>query len=111
MSFDSNRYPLGIAVLWLALAGLGNAALAAPPAPRCVCRYAGKDYTVGQCVSMATPSGQRLAYCGFVLNNTAWKFTPGACGIASRKMTPRPRAGATPAGSTDREIAAVLSLR
>ncbi len=111
MTVRSIRYPLAGAFLWVAIAGLGNTALAAPPAPSCVCRYAGKEYSVGQSVCIVTSAGPRRAYCGFVLNNTAWKFSSGSCGIASRNTPSRPNAGATPASNVDREITAVLALR
>ncbi len=108
MNVGSIRTALAGTVLWLAIVGLGNAALAAP---RCVCRYAGKDYAVGRCVAMSNSVGERCGCCGFVLNNTSWTFTAGACGIVSLKSTPRPSAAATADNPIEREIRAVLTLR
>lgn len=108
MIIGSIRTILASAVLWLAIGGLGNAALAAST---CVCRYAGKDYAEGQCVRMSNSAGERCGCCGRVLNNTSWTFSAGACGIVSRKATPRPTADAEPARTIDREIAAMLTLR
>ncbi len=108
MIVGSIRTPLACVVLWLAIVGLGNTALAAP---RCVCRYAGRNYDVGQCVRMSNSAGERCACCGFVLNNTSWTFSAGACGIVSRKWTPRPTADAAPAKTIDRESEAILALR
>jgi hypothetical protein len=108
MNIGSIRTALACVVLWLAIVGLGNTALAEP---RCVCRYAGKDYAVGQCVAMSNAAGQRCGCCGFVLNNTSWKFSDGACGIVSRKSTPRPTADAAPAKTIDHKSAANLALR
>lgn len=108
MTVGSIRYPLAGAVLWLAIAGLGNTALAAP---QCVCRYAGKSYEVGKCVAMNNAVGRRCGCCGFVLNNTSWTFSAGDCGIVLRKSTPRPQATATPDDPIEREITAVLALR
>lgn len=110
MTVGSIRTPLLCTVLWLAIVGLGNTALA-ESAPSCVCRYAGKTYNVGQSVCMVTPAGERRALCGFVLNNTAWKFSAGGCGIATRRITPQPNIDVAPATSVEREIAAILALR
>lgn len=108
MTIGSIRTALAGTVLWLAIVGLGNTALAAP---RCVCRYAGKDYAVGRCVAMSNSAGQRCGCCGFVLNNTSWTFSAGKCGIVSRKSTPRPIADGAQAKTIDREIEAFVVLR
>jgi len=51
----------------------------------CTCRGAdGVEATIGETVCLKTPSGQRLARCEMVLNNTSWKFLEGACPQASR---------------------------
>lgn len=107
MKIGTIRNMLACAALWLAIGGLGSEALAAP---NCVCRYAGKNYALGQCVGMNNAAGIRCGCCGRVLNNTSWTFTAGACGIVSRKSTPRPSAETTPARTSEREIAAFLAL-
>ncbi|MCZ6863012.1 MAG: hypothetical protein O7I42_22555 [Alphaproteobacteria bacterium] len=108
MKIGSIRTALACAVLWLAIMGLGNAALAAP---RCVCRYAGKNYDLGQCVGMNNSVGVRCGCCVRVLNNTSWSFSAGSCGIVSKKWTPRPTANATTTKTVDHENAAIVVLR
>ncbi len=49
----------------------------------CTCRAAGVEATLGDTVCLQTPTGPRLAQCQMVLNNTSWKFLPGACPQAS----------------------------
>jgi hypothetical protein len=49
----------------------------------CTCRAEGVQVTIGETVCLKTPSGLRLARCEMVLNNTSWKFLPGACPQAS----------------------------
>jgi len=102
------RTPLACAILWLGIAGFANSALAAP---RCVCRYAGKDYAEGQCVRMVNAAGERCGCCGRVLNNTSWTFSASACGIALGASTPRPNADPVPAMLVNDEITAILTLR
>jgi hypothetical protein len=54
--------------------------------PNCTCRAAnGVEATLGETICLKTPSGLRLARCEMVLNNTSWKFLPGACPQASRE--------------------------
>jgi hypothetical protein len=55
--------------------------------PNCTCRYAGQSFALDTCVCITTSSGSKRACCGFVLNNTSWKFTDQACPIASAPIT------------------------
>ncbi len=45
----------------------------------CTCRYKGQDIPEGQTICMQLPSGNVLATCGRVLNNTAWKTIQQDC--------------------------------
>jgi hypothetical protein len=49
----------------------------------CTCRAEGVEVTLGETVCLRTATGPRLAQCQMVLNNTSWKFLPGACPQAS----------------------------
>lgn len=45
----------------------------------CTCRYKGIDIPEGQTICMQLPSGNVLATCGRVLNNTSWKTIQKEC--------------------------------
>ena len=45
----------------------------------CTCRYKGQDIPEGQTICMQLPTGNVLATCGRVLNNTAWKTIQKEC--------------------------------
>ncbi len=45
----------------------------------CTCRYKGVDIPEGQTICMQLPSGNMLATCGRVLNNTSWKMIQKEC--------------------------------
>ncbi len=45
----------------------------------CTCRYKGQDIPEGQTICMQLPTGNVLATCGRVLNNTAWKTIQQDC--------------------------------
>jgi hypothetical protein len=47
--------------------------------PNCTCRANGTTFEIGQIACITLPSGQRLAQCGMVLNNTSWKILSGSC--------------------------------
>lgn len=47
--------------------------------PDCTCRYKGIDIPEGQTICMQLPSGNMLATCGRVLNNTSWKMIQKEC--------------------------------
>lgn len=50
----------------------------------CYCRTStGEHVEVGKLACMETSDGPKEARCGFVLNNTAWKFTGNTCPVAS----------------------------
>jgi len=50
----------------------------------CYCRAStGEHVAVGETVCLKTNGGLQEARCGYVLNNTAWKFTGNACPLAS----------------------------
>ncbi len=63
------------------------AAFPAAADDKCTCRAMGKSFEVGQTVCLRLPSGNRLATCGMVLNNTAWEFSEMPC-VSSRNFTP-----------------------
>jgi hypothetical protein len=70
---------LGIATILLAT---GAAAYADAT---CYCRTStGEHVAVGETACLKTNSGMREARCGFVLNNTSWKFTGNACPLAGQ---------------------------
>lgn len=45
----------------------------------CTCRFKGRDIPVGQTMCLDLPSGDVLAQCDRVLNNTAWKTLQTGC--------------------------------
>lgn len=49
----------------------------------CTCRLDGKDIAEGQTACLSLPTGQVLARCEMVLNNTAWKTIQKGCPSAS----------------------------
>lgn len=49
----------------------------------CTCRYQGEDFELGQEICLKSPSGEAIARCEMMLNNTSWKFTKTPCPIAS----------------------------
>ncbi len=49
----------------------------------CQCRAKGQMFDLGETVCIDTGYGPRLAICGMVLNNTAWKPTEQTCPTAS----------------------------
>jgi len=58
---------------------MAGSALAEVPRVPCSCRYQGEKYGLGTVVCLSTPSGQRLARCEMMLNNTSWKFLSDGC--------------------------------
>lgn len=52
------------------------------------CRYFGEDYKLGGQICLTTPKGLRHAYCGMVLNNSAWIILPESC-VHKTKEQPR----------------------
>lgn len=47
----------------------------------CTCRFQGTDIPVGQTMCLDLPSGDVLAVCDRVLNNTAWKPVQQGCTV------------------------------
>jgi hypothetical protein len=81
-------------------AGLGIAAIllagtcTAVADDTCFCRTSsGERVAVGETACLKTNSGPREARCGFVLNNTAWKFTGNSCPLVSYGSRPHKTAG------------------
>lgn len=70
------------ALLSLTLAAASFAAQPALSDPDCTCRGNGKDIPEGQTVCLKTASGNRLARCERVLNNTSWKMLDEECPVA-----------------------------
>jgi len=77
---------------------LSGAALAAlsvlaamPARADCTCRAHGRDFDLGRTICLSTPSGNRLAICDMVLNNTSWKISANPCTEASARPRPTPR--------------------
>jgi len=86
--FQIRSYQLCIAVA-VAL----TAVLDARPSvadPDCTCRAQGRDFTLGQSVCLATPTGARIATCAMVLNNTSWQFTEMPCVVSNLRPARRP---------------------
>ncbi|MBT3991931.1 MAG: hypothetical protein HON14_18935 [Rhodospirillaceae bacterium] len=50
------------------------------------CRYFGRDYNIGARICLTTPDGLRVAQCGMVLNNSAWKLALDSCQQATEKV-------------------------
>jgi len=70
---------LGITTILLASTGTAFADDA------CYCRTStGEHVAVGETACLKTNSGMREARCGFVLNNTSWKFTGNPCPLAGQ---------------------------
>lgn len=87
----ASRCPsVGLGITVLLLAGTGAAAADAT----CYCRTAtGGRVAVGGTACLKTNSGMQEARCGFVLNNTSWKFTGKPCPQAWRRGQPGRAAG------------------
>lgn len=60
---------------------------------KCVCRANGTTFEEGQVACLKLPSGNRLARCERVLNNTSWKMLGEGC--PSVRMSFPPDAGDT----------------
>lgn len=54
--------------------------------PECTCRFKGQDIPEGQMICMNLPSGDVLAQCGRVLNNTAWKTIKKGCPFSATTL-------------------------
>lgn len=80
------------ALLSLTLAAASIAAQPALSAPDCTCRGNGQNIPEGQTVCLKTASGNKLARCERVLNNTSWKMLGEECPVAQL-----PRQSAWPA--------------
>ncbi len=65
---------------------LARADSADPNGPKCMCRYQGQRFNLGEyaCIN------SRLARCEMFLNNTSWKFLEDTCPTA-QMMTPLPQ--------------------
>lgn len=57
---------------------VGGAVEAHDPAD-CRCRAQGRLFALGERACLPTGDGPRLAECGMVLNNTAWRVTARPC--------------------------------
>ncbi len=64
----------------------------------CRCLYQGRYFEQGETVCIRVDGRARLARCGMLLNNSAWKFLSDGPGCPSASMTPVP-AIAPPGGS------------
>ncbi len=75
-------------------------ALSAPARADCQCVAAGKRYQLGE---VACLSGNRLARCGMVLNNSSWETLNESCPLAfnDTMQTPLPHSHAASADDTD----------
>lgn len=81
-------------VMWIAGAAAGEGEI------QCLCRYAGVYYAQGDCVCMTSSSGERLACCDRVLNNSSWNFVADGCDVARDEARPA-QIGAAPDGAAD----------
>ncbi len=71
---------LSIAIILLLSTSTANAE------KTCYCRTStGERVEVGTVTCLKTNNGPKEARCGFVLNNTAWKFTGKSCPLAQRE--------------------------
>lgn len=52
----------------------------------CRCRFAGRDYRLGDLVCLNMPSGKVLARCDLEQNNTSWVATDTPCTISHSVM-------------------------
>ena len=97
------RYRHGLLAI-LALSALLAAGPSAAQSP-CTCRAVGASFDLGACACLNTRAGPRMACCGKVLNNTAWRFTDRLCPSARAPAfdtvglppVPRPATGPQPA--------------
>ena len=77
----SPRYPGALRIAaCCALLAVATPAMAQSP---CTCRAAGASFALDACTCLNTPAGPRMACCGKVLNNTAWRFTDRLCPTAA----------------------------
>ena len=53
--------------------------LASGPTIKCTCRFAGRNYRLGQSACFSTGQGLRMARCDKYLNNTTWTLTKKPC--------------------------------
>lgn len=49
----------------------------------CTCRAGGRDYTLGERICIAGPSGPRTAVCGMNQNVSSWIFDQEPCRISA----------------------------
>lgn len=87
-------YALLGTVIWI------TGAAAADGGIPCLCRYEGAYYAQGDCVCMRSSSGERLACCARVLNNSSWNFVTDGCDVSQNETLP-PQLGASPDGGAD----------
>ncbi len=59
------------------------------PHIRCICRFKGRDYGLGQVVCINLPSGSMLKRCGMHLNNTSWEPMNIPCTTSGLPMSRR----------------------
>lgn len=52
----------------------------------CKCRFNGGEVNEGETVCIKTASGQKLARCERVLNNTSWKMLQDGCPVGSLEI-------------------------
>ena len=71
----------------LLLAILFSTVFVSTSAAECTCRGKNVVAAEGEIVCLTTPTGQRLALCEKVLNNTSWKFLPGNCSVEVTDLT------------------------
>jgi hypothetical protein len=75
------RYWIGLGILLISLVS----AWTTIAGETCYCRTStGKHVEVGKVACLKTNHGMEEARCGFVLNNTAWKFTGNPCPVAEQ---------------------------
>lgn len=59
------------------------------PHIRCICRFNGQEYRLGQIVCISSPSGSTLSRCGLHLNNTSWVPLGVPCTTSALPMSRR----------------------
>lgn len=57
----------------------------------CRCRFAGRDYRLGEAVCMNTHLGTVIARCDLMLNNTSWIPTETPCEVSQLMRHPGSR--------------------
>ena len=101
MTLRHSRTGIGLSIAIILLLSVSKASAD----KTCYCRTStGERVEVGTVACLKTNNGPKEARCGFVLNNTAWKFTGKSCPLAGREGEQDP-------STSETVLAEILSSR